>query len=74
MICMIISISDFVNMCEKQKNFFFQTRETRNAHLYERINKRKRSIGPAICVSDSKGLGHVRLIQISIYFVMNVLP
>ena len=73
MICMIISTSDFVNMCEKQNNFFFSN-ETRNAHLYERINKRKRSMGPTICVSDSKGLGHVRLIQISIYFVMNVLP
>ena len=47
MICiMIISISDFVNMCEKQKIFF--SNETRNANLYERINKPKRSMGPAM--------------------------
>ena len=25
-------------------------------------------------VSDNKGPGHVRLIRVSIYFVMNVLP
>ena len=47
MICiMIISISDFVNMCEKQKIFF--SNETRNANLYERTNKAKRSMGPAM--------------------------
>ena len=42
---MIISISDLT--CVKNKRFFFSN-ETRNANLYERINKAKRSMGPAM--------------------------
>ena len=33
--------------CAKNKRFFFSS-ETRNANLYERINKAKRSMGPAM--------------------------
>ena len=38
--CMIINISDSVNMCNKNKRILISN-ESRNAHLYtyERINK-----------------------------------